>query len=243
MLLQIERLVKNYGGVRALDDVSLSVAEASVVALLGDNGAGKSTLMKCVTGSELPDSGTIRFCGNELALGDPNLSRSAGIEMIYQNLELCPRHDGADNIFLGRELSLTVSGVRTPFLDKPAMERRARELVGQLNADIDVRKSTGLLSGGQQQAIAIARALLLQPKLLIMDEPAAALGPREAAKVIDLIRALKERGIGVILISHRLSDVFEVADRVVLMRHGAVAEDMAISEITLRGLTEKLVSA
>ena len=241
MLLEISNLSKHFGGVRALTDVSLAVEPGTITALLGDNGAGKSTLMRCVTGSEIPDAGTIRFCGNALRAGSPHDSRAAGIEMIYQELDLCPMHDGISNIFLGRESKRTIGGFSLPFLDHRRMAERAQELIDGLNAEIDLRKSVGRLSGGQRQAVVIARALMFQPKLLIMDEPTAALGPKEAARVLDLIKALRQSGIAVVLIAHRLSEVFEVADRAVLMRHGSIAEELQIAKTTLEELSRKML--
>ncbi len=241
MLLHINELQKHYGGVHALAGVSLTVNTGEVVGLVGDNGAGKSTLMKCITGSESPDSGTITFNDAPLSFGDPHGSRRAGIEMIYQDLNLCPQHDATANIFLGREMKGSFFGVPLPFLDLAEMEKRAQALLGGLNSEINIRKCVGALSGGQQQAVAIARALLFKPKLLIMDEPTAALGVKESARVLDLIRTLKKQGISIILISHRLGDIFEVADRVVLMRHGAVVEDKAISETSIGELTSRIL--
>jgi len=243
MLLRVENLHKHYGGVHALEDVSLSVGQGTVLALVGDNGAGKSTLMKCVTGSEIPDSGAIIFNDRPLPPGDPHASRLAGIEMIYQHLDLCPQRNVVENIFLGRESLKKILGASAPLLDLRGMEKTAKMLIDRLNTDIDVRRAAGALSGGQQQAVAIARALLFQPRLLIMDEPTAALGVKEAEKVLSLIRSLKQQGISVILISHRLGDVFEVADRVVLMRHGRIHEDKPVVETSLSELTQKILSA
>ncbi|MDD2325447.1 MAG: ATP-binding cassette domain-containing protein [Alphaproteobacteria bacterium] len=243
MLLKIEHLHKNYGSVHALDDVSLSLESGTVLGIVGDNGAGKSTLMKCITGSETASGGSIVLDNSPLPKGNPYASREAGIEMIYQNLGLCLQQDVVENIFLGREKRIKVMGLETPLLDLKGMEREAQTLIGRLNAEINVRKKAGALSGGQQQAVAIARALLFQPRLLIMDEPTAALGVREVAIVLDLIRALKKQGIAVILVSHRLGDIFEVADRIVLMRHGRLIEDKLITETSLSELTQKILCA
>jgi len=241
MLLRVEHLNKHYGGVRALDDVSFIMDTATVLAIAGDNGAGKSTLMKCITGSEIPDSGKIVFNGQLLSFGDPHASRSAGIEMIYQNLDLCSEHDAVTNIFLGRELCMRPFGFRTPILALAEMRKKASSLMASLNIEIDMHKKVGSLSGGQQQAVAIARALLYQPKLLIMDEPTAALGVKETARVLDLIRALKKQGLAVILISHRLADIFEIADRIALMRHGKIVKDVPTRETTLPELTGEIL--
>ncbi|HRK98016.1 MAG TPA: ATP-binding cassette domain-containing protein [Alphaproteobacteria bacterium] len=240
MLLRIEGLHKHYGGVHALDDVSLSVDTGTVIGLVGDNGAGKSTLMKCVTGAEKPDHGSIVFDGQPIGL-TPFDSRQAGIEMIYQDLDLCLRQDVTANIFLGREDLVHLWGMQTPFMNHKAMNESGRALIQTLNADIDVSKEAGSLSGGQRQAVAIARALLHHPKLLVMDEPTAALGVREITKVLNLIRSLKDQGITVILISHRLSDIFEVADRIVMMRHGKIVDDNAVSETSLTKVTQRLM--
>lgn len=241
MLLQIEHLHKNYGSVHALEDVSLSLESGTVLGIVGDNGAGKSTLMKCITGAETPSSGSIVLDNSPLPKGNPHASRQAGIEMIYQNLDLCLQQNVVENVFLGREKRTKIMGVETPLLDLKKMEQEAQSLIGRMNAEINVRKKAGTLSGGQQQAVAIARALLFQPRLLIMDEPTAALGVREVAIVLELIRSLKKQGIAVILVTHRLRDIFEVADRIVLMRHGKLIEDKLITETSLPELTQKML--
>lgn len=237
-LLEAKNLQKYYGGVHALKDVSLRIDAGEVVGLVGDNGAGKSTLMKCVTGAERHDGGTITFAGRTLEPGSPHDSRGSGIEMIYQNLNLCPQLDVVSNIFLGRELRKSWLF----FLDGRAMRKKAGEILASLNAEIDPGSVVGKLSGGQQQAVAIARAMTFNPRLVIMDEPTAALGVREVAKVLALIKNLKAQGIAVIIISHRLADIFEVADRIVFMRRGEVREDRPAKDITLSELTALLVS-
>lgn len=243
MLLHIENLNKHYGGVQALEDVSLSLEAGMIVGLVGSNGAGKSTLMKCITGAEIPDTGSIILNGQPVNAGDPHHSRFAGIEMVYQDLDLCLQKNAIFNIFLGREYSITLCGIKTFILDKIQMERTAHALIGQLNANIDIRKKVSDLSGGQQQAVAIARSLLHQPHLLILDEPTAALGVQETVKVLELIKSLKQQGMTIILISHKLSDIFEVADRVILMRHGKICEDKKISETSLQELTRKIIGS
>lgn len=234
--LEVNALNKHYGGVHALKDISFSLNAGTVLGLVGDNGAGKSTLMKCITGAENPDSGYIRFNGYDVS-HKPHDSRMAGIEMIYQDLNLCPQLDVTTNIFLGREIKTA-----TCFLNDRLMQDKAREILERLNADISISTPAGLLSGGQQQAVAIARALLADPKLLIMDEPTAALGVREVEKVLKLIQSLKANGITVIIISHRLTDIFEVADRIILMRRGEIRDDKPVSQTSLQDITEKILA-
>ncbi len=234
--LEIQSINKHYGGVHALKDVSFSLDAGTVLGLVGDNGAGKSTLMKCITGAENPDSGHIRFNDHDVS-HRPHDSRMAGIEMIYQDLNLCPQLNVTTNIFLGREIKTA-----TCFLNDRLMQNKAQEILQRLNADIPINTPAGLLSGGQQQAVAIARSLLAEPKLLIMDEPTAALSVREVEKVLKLIQSLKANGITVVIISHRLSDIFEVADRVILMRRGEIREDKPISQTSLQDITEKMLA-
>jgi len=234
--LEIHALNKHYDGVHALKNISFSLDTGKVLGLIGDNGAGKSTLMKCVTGAEKPDAGHIHFNGQDVS-GRPHDSRLAGIEMIYQDLNLCPQLDVSSNIFLGQEIKSS-----SCFLNDRLMREKSREILARLNADIPVDTPVGQLSGGQQQAVAIARALLANPKLLIMDEPTAALGVREAGKVLALIQSLKANGITVIIISHRLADIFEVADRIILMRRGEIREDKPVLQTSIQEITEKILA-
>jgi len=223
-LLELADVRKNFGTVEVLRGVSFSVEAGSVVGLVGDNGAGKSTLMKTITGVYRPDGGEIHFDGASLADKDPHAIRDLGIEMIYQDLALAEMRDVASNIFLGREITRNVLGV--DFIDYKRMEIEAGKMIEKLGARVkSVRQAAGQLSRGQQQSVAIARALTFNPRLVIMDEPTAALAVREIEHVLDLIRNLKSRGIAVILISHRLSDVFAVCDRIVVLRQGAVTAD------------------
>lgn len=235
-LLQIENLHKYYGGVHALNNISLSLEAGTVLGLVGDNGAGKSTLMKCITGAERQDNGQINFDGNVIEPGNTTHSRSLGIEMIYQNLNLCPQLDVTSNVFLGREIKGKF------LLNNAKMKKKARDILSNLNAEIDTNSIVNELSGGQQQAIAIARAMAFNPKLIIMDEPTAALGVREVQKVLSLVKNLKKQGITVIIISHRLADIFEVADQIIFMRHGENLEDKSIDELSLQSLTKMLMS-
>jgi ABC-type sugar transport system ATPase subunit len=241
-LLELRDVRKNFGAIEALRGVSFSVEAGTVVGLVGDNGAGKSTLMKTITGVYAIDGGDIRFDGVSLVGRDPGAIRQAGIEMIYQDLALARMRDVASNIFLGRELTRSVLGVR--LIDTKRMRREAEAMIARLGARISsVAQITGQLSGGQQQSVAIARALTFDPKLVIMDEPTAALAVREVEHVLDLIRTLKSEGIAVILISHRLTDVFSVCDRIVVLRQGTVIADDATPGTSMTAVVAHIVGA
>ncbi len=242
-LLEIRDVHKHFGGVHALRGVSFTVDAGEVVGLVGDNGAGKSTLMKVVTGVYAPDAGEILFAGEAITGLDPGTIRRRGIEMIYQDLALAPQQDVPSNIFLGREPVRRILGL-IPVIDRRATERGAREMLTRLGARVpDIHAEVGLLSGGQQQSVAIARALTFEPRLVIMDEPTAALAVREVEHVLDLIRQLKRQGIGVILISHRLTDVFAVSDRIVTLRQGRVIADEATQRTNMREVVAHIVGA
>ncbi|MDE3177779.1 MAG: sugar ABC transporter ATP-binding protein [Pseudomonadota bacterium] len=241
-LLRLEEVRKSFGAIEALRGVTFSVEPGSAVALVGDNGAGKSTLMKTITGVYTPDSGRIEFDGHSLAGMAPGAIRAAGIEMIYQDLALAKQRDVATNIFLGREITRNVLGLR--LIDAKAMRREAEAMIEKLGARVkSVTQIAGQLSGGQQQSVAIARALTFNPKLVIMDEPTAALAVREIEHVLDLIRTLKSRGIAVILISHRLTDVFAVCDRIVVLRQGAVIADDPTAATSMNAVVAHIVGA
>ena len=241
-LLELHDVRKNFGAIEALRGVTFSVEAGSVVGLVGDNGAGKSTLMKTITGIHRPDSGEIRFDGAPLAGKDPGDIRKAGIEMIYQDLALARMRDVASNIFLGRELTHNVLGLK--LIDVKRMRSEAEAMIAKLGARVkSVTQIAGLLSGGQQQSVAIARALTFNPKLVIMDEPTAALAVREIEHVLELIRTLASHGIAVILISHRLTDVFAVCDRIVVLRQGTVIADNPTPETTMNAVVAHIVGA
>jgi simple sugar transport system ATP-binding protein len=241
-LLELHDVRKNFGAIEALRGVTFSVEAGTVVGLVGDNGAGKSTLMKTITGIHRPDSGEIRFDGASLAGKEPGEIRKAGIEMIYQDLALARMRDVASNIFLGRELTRKVLGVN--LIDSRRMRAEAEAMIAKLGARVkSVTQIAGLLSGGQQQSVAIARALTFNPRLVIMDEPTAALAVREIEHVLELIRTLAAHGIAVILISHRLTDVFAVCDRIVVLRQGAVIADDATSQTTMNAVVAHIVGA
>jgi D-xylose transport system ATP-binding protein len=213
-VLSLRGISKNFGAVSALTDIELDVHAGEVVALVGDNGAGKSTLVKVLAGVHLPTSGSILFDGQRVNLTSPSVALGLGIATVFQDLALCENLDVVANIFLGKELS--------PFrLDEVSMEIRAWTLLNELSARIpSVREPVASLSGGQRQTVAIARSLLLFPKLIMLDEPTAALGVAQTAEVLDLIERVRERGLGVIMVSHNMEDVRAVADRIVVLRLG-----------------------
>jgi len=227
-LVEVRHLSKHFGGIRAVDDVSCSLGEGEVVGLLGHNGAGKSTLIKILSGVYPPDSGSILVRGAEQHFESPRAARAAGIETIHQSLALAENLDAPSNLFLGREL-LTPWGT----LDTDRMEHEALTIISRLNPNFrDMKKPVRAMSGGQRQTVAIARALYFNARILIMDEPCAALGPAETRMVQDTIRRLKEEGIGIFLISHDMSDVFEVCDRVTVMKNGAVVDTVRVADVT-----------
>jgi D-xylose transport system ATP-binding protein len=215
-LFRLEGISKRFGAVQALEDVSLTVNRGEVVALVGDNGAGKSTLVKIIAGVVQADSGRIEFEGRPVSIARPQDATALGIATVYQDLALCENLDVVANLFLGQEETRAFF-----WIDEIAMERRSMELLGTLSVKIpSVRTAVASLSGGQRQSVAIARSLLGEPKLVQLDEPTAALGVQQTAQVLDLVRRLKERGLGVIIISHNLADVFAVTDRVEVLRLG-----------------------
>jgi ABC-type sugar transport system ATPase subunit len=244
-LLEIIGLHKSFGSLEVLRDVTISIGRGEVVSLVGDNGAGKSTLMKCVTGVYRFDAGELRFGGEKIEIAHPGQSRALGIEMIYQDLALAGRQDVASNIYLGREpVRSIVPGLPFGFIDRVRMERDAEALIARLGAVIpSVRHRTDKLSGGQRQSIAIARALTFEPRIVIMDEPTAALAVREVQHVLDLIRELKRQSISVVLISHRLTDVFDVSDRIVTLRQGRVIADEPAADTSMSKVVAHIVGA
>jgi D-xylose transport system ATP-binding protein len=228
VVLSLAGISKRYGAVQALKDVDFHVDSGEVVALVGDNGAGKSTLIKVIAGVQAADSGTIHFDGHEVSIQQPIDATRLGIATVYQDLALCNNLDVASNLFLGREPLLGAPWRYVSFTDKVEMRRRARDLMTRLKVKIpDVRVQVESLSGGQRQAVAIARSLLGDPKVVLLDEPTAALGITQTAQVLELILELKSHGHAVVVISHNLSDVFDVADRICVLRMGRTAGDFA----------------
>ena len=230
-VLALKGVSKSFGPVQALTKVNLSVNPGEVVALVGDNGAGKSTLIKGVAGIYEFDEGEIEFEGQRARITSPSDATGLGIATVYQDLALCDNLDVVDNLFLGREEIAGGPAHLVNQLDETEMEHRSHELLENLAVTItSVRAEVGTMSGGQRQQVAIARSLLGEPKVVILDEPTAALGVRQTAQVLALIKRLKERGLGVVVISHNLVDVFEVADRIFVLRLGQEAGDFKASE-------------
>ncbi len=231
-LLEVRNIVKKFGGLVAVNDVSLGVNPGEVVALLGDNGAGKSTLIKVISGVHVPEEGEIYFEGNRAHIENPMDALSLGIETIYQDLALAENLNVYSNIFLGREKTRKFAGF-LPVLDHDYMQNEARKVLDNLVIKIPSLKSRiKNLSGGQRQAVAISRSLYWNAKILIMDEPTAALGVAQQSQVLELVNSLKQHGIGIILISHTMFDVFKVADRIVVMRRGQKVAERQRAETT-----------
>jgi D-xylose transport system ATP-binding protein len=232
-VLALKGVSKSFGAVQALEDVNFEVHSGEVVALVGDNGAGKSTLVKSIAGIHSVDSGEILFDGQPVKISGPTDAVSLGIATVYQDLALCDNLDVVQNLFLGQEeLAHGVAGF-TRQIDETAMEHRSHELLDTLAVTVtDMRAEVGTMSGGQRQQVAIARSLLGDPKVVMLDEPTAALGVRQTAQVLALIKRLREQGHGVIVISHNLADVFEVADRIFVLRLGKSAGDYDAQEVS-----------
>jgi simple sugar transport system ATP-binding protein len=222
-VLELVGVSKNFGAIQALTDVSLSIREGEVVGLMGDNGAGKSTLVKIVAGNYPPSKGTMRISGRDVALQSPADAREQGIEIVYQELALCDNLTAAANVYLGREQMRWVGPFRV--LDYKTMYQRSAALFAELKSETRPRDLVKRMSGGQRQAVAIARTRLSEPKIVLMDEPTAAISVRQVEEVLSLIRRLRDHGIAVALISHRMPDVFAVADRVVVLRRGEKVAD------------------
>ena len=240
-MLQLRSVGMLFDAVEALQAVDLELAPGEVVGLMGDNGAGKSTLLKIVAGNFAPTSGEILWDGRAVAL-TPLSAREHGIEAVYQDLALCDNLSAAANVFLGRELSRRLFGI-LPVLDHAGMRRRSAKLFEQLGSDTRPDDLVRRMSGGQRQAIALARARLSSPRLMLLDEPTAAISVRQIAEVLELIRSLRDQGVSVLLISHRMSDVFAVADRVVVLRRGRKVADKAIGDSSPEEVTALITGA
>jgi D-xylose transport system ATP-binding protein len=237
-ILQIKHLNKSFGPVHVLQDVDLSVYPGEVTALVGDNGAGKSTLVKCIAGINSIDSGEVLWEGKPVTLNDPRAASALGIEFVYQDLALADNLDITQNMFLGREIR------RFGFLDDGQMEKKAREALGSLSVRTvsSVRQVVASLSGGQRQTVAIAKAVLWNSRVVFLDEPTAALGVAQTRQVLDLVRRLADQGLGVVLISHNMNDVVEVADRVVALYLGKVAAEVMTKDVTTTQIVELITA-
>jgi D-xylose transport system ATP-binding protein len=237
LLLEIRDLTKTFGSVEALTDVDFQVRPGEVMALVGDNGAGKSTLIKCIAGIHAPDHGQFLFEGREVSIHGPKDSAKLGIEVVYQDLALCDNLDVVQNMFLGREVS------RFEILNEAAMEHSTAETLKSLAVTTisSIRQPVATLSGGQRQSVAVAKAVQWNSKLVVLDEPTAALGVAQTEQVLALVRRLGEQGLGVVLISHNLHDIYETADRITVLRLGrnvgvydrrTVSQDEVVHAIT-----------
>lgn len=240
-LLALEGIGKSFGAVHALNHVDLAIRPGEIVGLMGDNGAGKSTLAKIIAGVFPPSAGRMRFAGFEVHFTVPVQARAAGIEIVHQDLALADNLSAAANVFLGRELRRGFGPFR--LLDHAAMERRAGALFRELKSETRAGDLVRQMSGGQRQAVAIARTRLAEAKLVLMDEPTAAISVRQIAEVLALIGRLRDAGIAVILISHRMPDVFEVCDRVVVLRRGRVVADKRIVQSSPQEVTGLITGA
>ncbi|WP_327145000.1 ATP-binding cassette domain-containing protein [Nocardia sp. NBC_01327] len=237
-LLQITGLNKSFGPVHVLHDVDLTVPAGEVTALVGDNGAGKTTLVKCVAGIHPSDSGEVRFRGEPVHLRGPKDAAALGIEVVYQDLALADNLDIVANMFLGRERG------KPWLLDEASMEEAARTTLASLGVRTvkSVRTPVSSLSGGQRQTVAIAKAVLWNSNLVLLDEPTAALGVAQTRQVLDLVRRLAEQGLGVVLISHNLADVFEVADRIAVLYLGRMAAQVRTADVTHSQVVELITA-
>jgi len=237
--LELQSVVKKFGATTVIQGITTSFVGGTVTAIVGDNGAGKSTLCKIIAGVHHPDSGEITLGDLKLTHLGPHETRWAGIEMIYQDLALAKQHDVISNLYFGREKTRWLG-----WLDGKAMLEQSQSVLETMGIKLPSLKTpVGLLSGGQQQAVAIARALLFSPTVLIMDEPTAALAAREIEHTLELIKKLRERGLIVILISHRLNDVFAVSDRIIALRSGAIVADKLIQETSMQDVVAQIMIA
>jgi simple sugar transport system ATP-binding protein len=243
-ILEARGIVKSFGRVRALRGASFSVHPAEVVALVGDNGAGKSTLIKCLAGVEQPDAGEILFEGRPVSIRTPTEARELGIETVYQDLALAADLDPAANLFLGREVLRPGVLGKLGFLDKAAMHRSAGEAFASLGVGLqDSKAPVANMSGGQRQGVAVSRAVTWASKVVFMDEPTAALGVVQTRHVLDLIRRVRDRGLSVVLISHKLPEVFEVADRIEVLRLGERVAQFKRADVTMEDVVGAMTGA
>ncbi len=242
-IVRMQGIGKYYGGVAALQGVDFHVGRGEVVALLGDNGAGKSTLIKILAGAVTADEGEVTIDGEKVEIGSPARSKALGIETVYQDLALCDNVDVPTNIFLGRELRRPVLGGLIKLFDRKRMAEETRRLLNELRINItDITAPVRDFSGGQRQTIAIAKSVYSAAKMIIMDEPTAALGVAQQEQVLQLIEGLRARGEAIVLISHNMDDVLRVADRVVILKTGRLVTDRPVSQVTRDGLVRMIIS-
>ena len=240
-LIRLDNIAMSFGAVRALDGVSIEIAPGEALGLMGDNGAGKSTLVRIISGNYQPTSGTYQIEGQPVALRSPADAQARGIEVVYQDLALANNLTAAANVFLGREMLRRIGPIRV--LDHVGMRQRAAEAFRELKTDTPVDELVSMMSGGQRQAVAIARTRVSDAKIVLMDEPTAAISVRQIAEVLDLISRLKRQGLAVILISHRMPDIFAVCDRVVVLRRGRKVADKPIAATSPEEVTGLITGA
>ncbi len=239
-MLRIQALTKRFGPIEVLRGVNLRLREAECYGLVGDNGAGKSTLLKILSGVFPQDSGKIYLSGKESHFRNTLGARRAGIEMIYQDLALCEDLDAASNIFLGRELRRRVGPCL--FLDNDGMRREARAILKRLRCDFSPEQQVALLSGGQRQLVAVSRALGFEPRVMLMDEPTAALSAEKARVLLELVERLKEQGVSIMLVSHRFTDVLHVSDRIGVLTQGEIVGEMEVAGQSHEELSAKMLA-
>ncbi len=232
---------KSFGAIQALQSVDFDIVAGEVLGLMGDNGAGKSTLVKIIAGNYPPSAGEIVLEGTRVRFSRPLDARQCGIEIVYQDLALCNNLTAAANVFLGRELKKSIGPLR--YIDHGAMYKRASKLFAELKSETRPRDVVRQMSGGQRQAVAIARTRLSDPKIVLMDEPTAAISVRQVAEVLDLIRQLRDSNHAVVLISHRMPDVFSVCDRVAVLRRGRKVADKRVFETSPEEITGLITGA
>ena len=240
MLLKLSNITKSFGAVSALDGVSLELNDKECLGLLGDNGAGKSTLLKILSGVYKADSGKTYINDKEVDFTDPLLAREAGIEMIYQDLALADELPADANIFLGREQKNSLFGLFKT-LDKNTMQDEATKVLSTLGSELDSSRLVNVMSGGERQLVAVARALQFNPTILLMDEPTAALSAEKASHLNNLILSLKKKNLGIILVSHRFSDIFAVCDRIVVLNGGKIADEFLVTDGSFEELSTRVL--
>ena len=240
-ILELDHISKHFGAIQAVSDISISLEAGEVVGLMGDNGAGKSTLVKMIAGNFPPSQGSMRMEGKELVMHRPVDARQHGIEIVHQDLALCDNLTAAANVFLARELRKGFGPFK--ILDYASMNKRAGQIFAELKSETRPRDLVNKMSGGQRQAVAIARTRLSDPKIVLMDEPTAAISVRQVAEVLNLIRRLRDQGIAVVLISHRMPDVFTVAERVIVLRRGRKVADKRIANSSPEEVTGLITGA